>query len=116
MRLLAALAIAALVALLATGASATTGPGGWDNLGTGATCFDFLPDGRWLVVDGDRLLVGTPFGSLEPYADLSAAGSYYNDIVVDGRGNAYVGALGFDFGNGAPFAPGTVALSLVGSP
>jgi hypothetical protein len=37
MRLLAALATAALVALLATGASATTGPGGWDNLGTGAT-------------------------------------------------------------------------------
>ena len=37
MRLLAALATAALVALLATGASATTGPGGWDNLGTGTT-------------------------------------------------------------------------------
>ena len=77
---------------------------------TGATCFDFRPDGRWLVVDGDRLLVGTPFGDLEPYADLSAAGSYYNDIVVDGRGNAYVGALGFDFAAGAAFAPGTVAL------
>ena len=37
MRVVAALTIAALVALLATGASATTGPGGWDNLGTGAT-------------------------------------------------------------------------------
>ena len=77
---------------------------------TGAACFDFRPDGRWLVVDGDRLLVGTPFGRLEPYADLSVAGSFFNDIVVDGRGNAYVGALGFDFGHGAPFAPGTVAL------
>jgi sugar lactone lactonase YvrE len=77
---------------------------------TGATCFDFLPDGRWLVVDGDRLLVGKPFGSLEPYADLSPAGSYFNDIAVDGHGNAYVGALGFDFGSGAEFAPGTVAL------
>ena len=73
-------------------------------------CFDFLPDGRWLVVAGDRLLVGTPFGPLEPYAELGDAGSYGNDIVVDGRGNAYVGALGFDFGNGAEFAPGTVVL------
>ena len=76
----------------------------------GAACFDFRPDGRWLVVDRDRLLVGTPFGPLEPYADLSVAGSFFNDIVVDGRGNAYVGALGFDFGAGAAFAPGTVAL------
>jgi len=33
----ATLTIAVLVALLATGASATPGPGGWDNLGTGAT-------------------------------------------------------------------------------
>jgi hypothetical protein len=37
MRVVAALTSAALFALLATGASATTGPGGWDNLGTGAT-------------------------------------------------------------------------------
>jgi hypothetical protein len=37
MRVVAALTFAALFALLATGASATTGPGGWDNLGTGAT-------------------------------------------------------------------------------
>src|SRR5262249_13459148 len=44
------------------------------------------------------------------YADLSAAGSFFNDIVVDGHGNAYVGALGFDFANGAPPAAGTVAL------
>jgi sugar lactone lactonase YvrE len=77
---------------------------------TGAACFDFLADGRWLVVAGDRLLVGEPFGPLEPYADLSPAGSYFNDIVVDGRGNAYVGALGFDFGAGAPPAAGTLAL------
>jgi sugar lactone lactonase YvrE len=77
---------------------------------TGAACFDFLPDGRWLVVVEDRLLVGEPFGPLEPYADLSPAGSHFNDIVVDGRGNAYVGALGFDFGGGAPPAAGTLAL------
>jgi sugar lactone lactonase YvrE len=76
-----------------------------------AFCFDFLPDGRLLVVGDDQLLAGKPFGPLEPYADLSGLGvSYWNDIVVDGRGNAYVGALGFDFGSGAEFAPGSVAL------
>ncbi|HEV7654070.1 MAG TPA: SMP-30/gluconolactonase/LRE family protein [Mycobacteriales bacterium] len=79
--------------------------------GKGAFCFDFLPDGRLLVVTEGRLLAGEPFGPLEPYADLSGLGvSYWNDIVVDGRGNAYVGALGFDFGSGASFAPGAVAL------
>jgi sugar lactone lactonase YvrE len=77
---------------------------------TGAACFDFRPDGRWLVVAADRLLIGEPFGPLEPYADLSHVGSFFNDIVVDGRGNAYVGALGFDFGAGAPPAAGTLAL------
>jgi sugar lactone lactonase YvrE len=77
---------------------------------SGAACFDFRPDGRWLVVASDRLLIGEPFGPLEPYADLSPAGSYFNDIVVDGRGNAYVGALGFDFGGGAAPAAGTLAL------
>lgn len=82
--------------------------------GTGAFCFDFLPDGRLLLVDGDRLLAGPPGGTLEPYAALPAAPGYWNDIVVDGRGNAYVGGLGFDFGveeyPGGPTAPGAVAL------
>jgi len=78
-------------------------------------CFAFRPDGRWLVVSGDRLLIGTPFGPLEPYADLSGAGAHWNDIVVDGRGNAYVDAIGFDFGGGqeypaGPPAPGVLAL------
>lgn len=77
-------------------------------------CFGFRPDGTWLVVAGDRMLAGTPFGPLEPYAMLPEPG-FWNDIAVDGRGNAYVGALGFDFGGGAgypggPVAPGAVAL------
>src|SRR3569623_355425 len=38
---------------------------------SGAACPDPPPDGRWLVADGDRPLVGTPFGRLEPYAELS---------------------------------------------
>ena len=33
----------------------------------------------------------------------------WNDIVVDGRGNAYVNNIGFDF-PGGEFAPGIVAL------
>jgi sugar lactone lactonase YvrE len=79
-----------------------------------AFCFDFLPDGRLLVVEGDRLVAGPPGGTLEPYAALPAPG-HWNDVVVDGRGNAYVGALGFDFGGGeeypgGPTAPGAVAL------
>jgi sugar lactone lactonase YvrE len=77
-------------------------------------CFDFLPDGRLLVVAGQesRLLAGAPFGPLEPYADLSGvAAAPWNDVVVDGRGNAYVNAIGFPFGSpGAEFAPGLLAL------
>jgi sugar lactone lactonase YvrE len=70
-------------------------------------CFDFLPDGRMLVVEGraGRLMCGESL-----YADLTAlAPPPWNDIVVDGRGNAYVGCTGFDF-PGGEFAPGTVAL------
>ena len=79
----------------------------------GTFCFDFRPDGRWLVVADDRLLVGTPGGPLELYAPLLRRPA--NDIVVDGRGNAYVGVLGFDFGAGeafpaGPTAPGTLLL------
>ena len=72
-------------------------------------CFDFLPDGRLLVVDGRgvRRLV---CDGQSPYADLATlAPPPWNDIVVDGRGNAYVNSTGFDF-PGGEFAPGIVAL------
>src|SRR4051794_41720929 len=75
-------------------------------------CFDFLPDGRALVVDGraGRLLRRERDGTLETVADLTAfAPPPWNDIVVDGRGNAYVGCTGFDF-PGGEFAPGSIAL------
>ena len=75
-------------------------------------CIDHLPDGRLLVVDsaGQRLLRQEPDGSLTAHADLSPFGAHpWNDIVVDGRGNAYVNNIGFDFPDGE-FAPGTVAL------
>jgi sugar lactone lactonase YvrE len=75
-------------------------------------CIDFLPDGRLLIVSAsDRLLLRRePDGSLVTHADLSTLSEQpWNDIVVDGRGNAYIGNIGFDFPE-AEFAPGTLAL------
>lgn len=75
-------------------------------------CIEFLPDGRLLVVDSvqRRLLRREPDGSLVPHADLSEVSDKpWNDIVVDGRGNAYVNNIGFDF-PGGEFAPGLVVL------
>jgi len=75
-------------------------------------CIDFLPDGRLLIVSSaDReVLRREPDGSLVPYASLALVSSKpWNAIVVDGRGNAYVNNISFDF-PGEKFAPGIVAL------
>ena len=75
-------------------------------------CIDWLPDGRLLVVSGGegRLLAREPDGSFVTYADLSTLSPHpWNEIVVDGRGNAYVNTIGFDF-PGGEFAPGLIAL------
>jgi len=75
-------------------------------------CIDFLPDGRLLVVSsaGPCVLVRDDTGSLARYADLSPLSTKpWNDIVVDGRGNAYVNNIGFDF-PGGEFSPGLIAL------
>jgi sugar lactone lactonase YvrE len=75
-------------------------------------CFDRLPDGRLLIVSGrdGRLLRREPDGSLVTHADLSGlADPPWNDIVVDGRGNAYVNSIGFEF-PGGDFRPGAVVL------
>jgi sugar lactone lactonase YvrE len=75
-------------------------------------CIDFLPDGRLLIVSAsERLLLRRePDGSLVTHADLSSLSEHpWNDIVVDGRGNAYIGNIGFDF-PGGEFAPGILAL------
>jgi sugar lactone lactonase YvrE len=70
---------------------------------------DWLPDGRLLIASGyDRPLVRRePDGALVDHADLSGG---WNEIVVDGRGNAYINSAGFDLLAGAEFAPGMVAL------
>jgi sugar lactone lactonase YvrE len=73
---------------------------------------DWLPDGRLLIISGpDGLLLRRePDGSLVTHADLSGLSDHsWNEIVVDGRGNAYVDNIGFDFAGGE-FAPGTLAL------
>ena len=75
-------------------------------------CIDFLPNGHLLVVsarDG-LLLCMEPDGSLVTYADLTGLSDHpWNEIVVDGRGNAYINNVGFDF-PGGEFAPGIIAL------
>lgn len=79
-------------------------------------CFDFLPDGRLVLVSNPQLSLLTleADGSLARYADLSALSSVgFNDIVVDGRGNVYVNSPNFDFGAGPPqgaVQPGFVAV------
>ena len=75
-------------------------------------CIDFLPDGRLLIVSSaDRkVLRREPDGSLVPHAALAPVSDKpWNDIVVDGRGNAYVNNIGFDFPE-EEFAPGIVVL------
>ena len=75
-------------------------------------CFDFLPDGRLLVVSSSQrlLLRREPDGKLVPHADLGGISDKpWNEVVVDGRGNAYVNGTGFDFPAGE-FAPGLIAL------
>ena len=72
-------------------------------------CIDWLPDGRLLLVAGDRLLRREPDGTLVTHATLGQLDPHpWNDIAVDGRGNAYLGCIGFDF-PGGQFAPGILA-------
>ncbi len=89
---------------------------------------DWLPDGRLLVVSGQEalLLCQEPDGSLVTHADLTGLDSVFNEIVVDGRGNAYVNggtialvtpggsarqvADGIEFGNGMAVTPDNATL------
>lgn len=75
-------------------------------------CIDHLPDGRLLMVSSAerRLLRREQDGTIVTHAELSDVGGPHpwNDIAVDGRGNAYVNNIGFDFPEGS-FAPGLIA-------
>jgi sugar lactone lactonase YvrE len=79
----------------------------------GLSGIGFLPDGRLLLVSmyGGLLLRREADGSLTTHSDLSGLfRPPWNDLVVDGRGHAYVNNLGFDFGSNAEFAPGSIVL------
>ncbi len=79
-------------------------------------CFDFLPDGRLLLVSNQEraLLTVEDGGAPTPYADLTAISDLgCNDIVVDGRGFAFVNSPNFDFASGPPAGevqPGRVGV------
>ena len=73
---------------------------------------DWLPDGTLLIIAGRerRLLQRESGGSLVTHAELGSQWAHpWNEIVVDGRGNAYLNNIGFEF-PGGEFAPGIVAL------
>src|SRR6266566_5187566 len=80
------------------------------HVGSFPCCADRLPDGRLLVVSSrDGLLLRRePDGTLVTHADLGSVSSPAagNELVVDGRGNAYVDGGGFNLAAGEPFAPG----------
>lgn len=65
-----------------------------------------------LVVSGPEavLLRQEADGSFTPYADLSSLADGFNELVVDGRGNAYVNGGDFDFETGAGVETGVIAL------
>ena len=73
-------------------------------------CTAWLPDGRLLIVSSPqgKLLCLESDGSLSTYAELGRPG--WNDIVVDGRGNAYVNRAGFNPMAGEEVKPGFVTL------
>ena len=72
----------------------------------------WLPDGRLLVVSmKDRRLLRLDGDALVEVADLSRlAPAPCNDMLVDGRGRAYIGNFGFDLQARAPFAPTTLIM------
>lgn len=77
------------------------GPGGmgWS--------IDWLPDGQ-LLVTGPGLHRLDAGGAMMPHADLTELAEDWNEIVVDGRGNAYVNGRLFGPPEGGP--SGIVAL------
>ena len=72
----------------------------------------FLPDGTPLIVSmHDRKLMKLVDGKLELHADLSTLCPYeINDMVVDQKGNAYVGNIGFDIFKKEKFQPTNFVL------
>jgi sugar lactone lactonase YvrE len=84
------------------------------HVGSFPCCADWLPDGQLVVVSTRQgaLLRREPDGSLAVHGDLASASRppAGNELVVDGRGNAYVNGGGFNLAAGEPFAPGVITL------
>lgn len=80
------------------------------------TGLGWTPDGRLLIVSATaRRLLRLDDDGLVEVADLSGLVSYpCNDLVVDTQGRAYVGNIGFDFGD--PHAAPQLAPILLVSP
>jgi sugar lactone lactonase YvrE len=100
-----------IVALDTDGNAEVMGRGG----GGPGFATNWLPDGRMLVT-GRELIRVEADGSRVRHADLSHISPFgWSEITVDGRGNAYVNTINFDFSEfGAVLesgrAPGKIAL------
>ena len=70
------------------------------------------PDGSMLIVSmNDQKLLSFSNGELSEEADLSQLATHFcNDMVVDKKGNAYVGNFGFDLHAGEPIKPTNIIL------
>ena len=69
-------------------------------------------DGSMLIVSmNDQKLLSFSNGELSEVADLSQLATHFcNDMVVDKKGNAYVGNFGFDLHAGEPIKPTNLIL------
>ena len=72
----------------------------------------WMPDGTMLIVSmKDKKLLSFINNTLSEVADLSdLAGFHCNDMVVDGRGNAYIGNFGFNTYSGEEIKPANLIL------
>ena len=100
-----------ITALDLDGNAEVIGPGGGD----AGWAVDWLHDGRMLLT-GPELWRVERDGTRIRHADLSGITPYgVSEITVDGRGNAYVNSINFDFADfdqviGSGQAPGKLAL------
>ncbi|RLA41461.1 MAG: gluconolactonase [Gammaproteobacteria bacterium] len=72
----------------------------------------WLPDGALIIVSmHDQKLLKLVDGKLQVHADISPlVNSPINDMVIDNKGNAYVGNVGFNFFEGEKFKPTNFVL------
>ena len=70
------------------------------------------PDGSMLIVSmNDQKLLSFSNGELSEEADLSQLATHFcNDMVVDKKGNAYIGNFGFDLHGGESLKPTNLIL------